>query len=65
MSVGFADWFVEDKKKLKILVKTVLKINWSVKTQWHERMEVARSGLRAPVDLHNSSNHTKAELSNC
>ena len=30
-----------------VRTKTVLKINWSVKTQWHERMEVARFGLWA------------------
>ena len=35
-------------KIIKILAKTVLKINWSVKTPGHERMEVARSGLWAP-----------------
>ena len=29
--------------------KTVLKINWSVKTPSHKRMEVVRSGLWAPV----------------
>ena len=28
----------------KFARKTVLKINWSVKTSWHERMEFARSG---------------------
>ena len=36
-------------KIFKIRAKTVLKINWSVKTPWHERMEVARSWLWAPV----------------
>ena len=32
MSVGFADWFVEIKRYSKFSAKTVLKINWSVKT---------------------------------
>ena len=35
----------------KICAKTVLKINWSVKTPWHKRMEVARYGLWVPVWL--------------
>ena len=35
-------------KICKIRAKTVLKINWSVKTPWHERMEVASSELWAP-----------------
>ena len=48
MSVGFANWFVKFKRYSKFALKTVLKINWSVKTPWHERMEVARSGLWAP-----------------
>ena len=47
-SVGFADWFKKFKRYSKLAVKTVLKINWSVKTPWDERMEVARSGLWAP-----------------
>ena len=47
-SVGFADWFKKFERYSKFAVKTVLKINWSVKTPWHERMEVARSGLWAP-----------------
>ena len=41
-SVDFADWF------MRLHAKTVLKINWSVKTPWHEYMEVARSRLWAP-----------------
>ena len=48
MSVGFANWFVKFKRYSKFALKTVLKINWSVKMPWHERMEVARSGLWAP-----------------
>ena len=35
----------------KIHAKTVLKINWSVKTPWYKRMEVARYGLWVPVWL--------------
>ena len=35
-------------KIFKIRAKNVLKVNWSVKTPWHERMEVAQSGLWAP-----------------
>ena len=34
----------------KIGAKTVLKINWSVKTPRHERMAVARSALWAPKE---------------
>ena len=44
-SVGFADWIVKFKRFSKFALKTVLKINWSVKKPWHERMEVARSEL--------------------
>ena len=35
----------------KICAKTVLKINWSVKTPWYKCMEVARYGLWVPVWL--------------
>ena len=50
-SVGFADWFVEFTRYSKIHAKTVLKINWSVKTPWYKRMEVARYGLWVPLWL--------------
>ena len=41
-------WNLKDIR-LKIRAKTVLKLNWSVKAPWHEHIEVARSGLWAPV----------------
>ena len=43
-SVRFADWFAEFKRYSKFAPKTILKINWSVKTHGYECMEVASSG---------------------
>ena len=43
-SVRFADWFLEFKRYSKFAPKTILKINWSVKTHGYECMEVASSG---------------------
>ena len=42
---SYLDRFLKDIQNAR---QTVLKINWSVKTPWHERMEVARSELSAP-----------------
>ena len=42
---SYLDRFLKDIQNTR---QTVLKINWSVKTPWHERMEVARSELWAP-----------------
>ena len=36
-------------KIFKICAKTVLKINWSLKTPWHDHKGVARSRLWAPA----------------